>query len=62
MRRLLISYVISISPVLFNIYIHKVIKEWQHMIKQNVMIKNLILNTILFADDQVIVTIHKMIC
>jgi hypothetical protein len=45
-----------ISPVLFNISIDKVIKEWQHKIKQNVMIKNLILNTILFADDQVIVT------
>jgi hypothetical protein len=42
-------------PVLFNIYIDKVIKEWQHMIKQNVMMKNLILNTILFVDDQVIV-------
>jgi hypothetical protein len=27
-----------------------------YMIKQNVMMKNLILNTILFADDQVIVT------
>jgi retron-type reverse transcriptase len=44
-----------LSPVLFNIYIDKVIKEWQHMIKQNVMM-NLILNTILFADYQVIVT------
>jgi hypothetical protein len=45
-----------LSRVLFNIYIDKVIKEWQHMIKQNVMVKNLILNTILFADDQVTVT------
>jgi hypothetical protein len=44
-----------LSPVLFNIYIDKVITEWQHMIKQNVVM-NLILNTILFADDQVIVT------
>jgi hypothetical protein len=45
-----------LSPVLFNIYIDKVIKELQHMIKQSVMMKNLILNTILFADDQVTVT------
>jgi hypothetical protein len=30
-------------------------KDWLHVIKPNILANNLILNTILFADDQVIV-------
>jgi hypothetical protein len=44
-----------LSPILFNIYIDKVMKDWLQVIKPNILVKDLILNTILFADDQVIV-------
>jgi hypothetical protein len=44
-----------LSPIRFNIYIDRVIKDGLQMIKQNILAKNLTLNTILFADDQVIV-------
>jgi hypothetical protein len=45
------------SPAARNvsIYIDKVIKDWLQVIKPNISAKDLILNTILFADDQVIV-------
>jgi hypothetical protein len=39
-----------LSPVLFDIYIDSVIKEWKEERKQNVS------NTILFSDCQVIMT------
>jgi hypothetical protein len=38
------------------IYIDRVIKDWLQVIKQNILAKDLILNTVLFTDDQVIVT------
>jgi hypothetical protein len=44
----------SLSPILFNIYTDKVINDWLQVIKQNILAKDLILNTILFTDDQVI--------
>jgi hypothetical protein len=44
-----------LSAILFNIYIDKVIKDWLQVIKQNILRKNLTLNTILFVDDHVIV-------
>jgi hypothetical protein len=52
----------SLPPILFIIYIAKVIKQRLQMIKQNVLAKDLILNTILFANDQVIVasTEHEL--
>jgi hypothetical protein len=50
-----VSYGFPSSLMLFNIYIGKVIKDWLQVIKQNVSEKGLILNTILFKDDQVIV-------
>jgi hypothetical protein len=40
---------------MFNIYIDKVIEDWLQVIKQNILAKDLILNTSLFAADQVIV-------
>jgi hypothetical protein len=42
-----------LSPVLFNIYRDKVIKDWLQIIKQNVSAKDLILNRFLFTYDQV---------
>jgi hypothetical protein len=44
-----------LSPVLYNIYMDKVIKDWLKAIKQNILMKELILNTIFFVDDLVIV-------
>jgi hypothetical protein len=41
--------------MLFNIYTDKVIKDWLQVMKQNMLAKDLILNTILFMDDWVIV-------
>jgi hypothetical protein len=41
--------------ILFNIYIDRVIKDWLQVFKQNIITKDLILNTFLFADDHVIV-------
>jgi retron-type reverse transcriptase len=48
-----------LSPILFNIYIDGVIKDWLQVLKQNILAKVFILNTILFADDQVIVSRTK---
>jgi hypothetical protein len=44
-----------LTPVLFNIYVVKVIIDWLQVIKQNILTNDLILNIILFLDDQVIV-------
>jgi retron-type reverse transcriptase len=43
-----------LSLILFNIYIDKVMKDWLQVIKQNMLAKDFALNTVLFADDQVI--------
>jgi hypothetical protein len=40
--------------ILFNIYIDKVIKDWLQVTKPNILAKDLILHTMLFTDDQVI--------
>jgi hypothetical protein len=45
-----------LALILFNIYIDKVIKDWLQVIKQYMSAKELILNTVFFADDQVTVT------
>jgi hypothetical protein len=44
-----------LSPILFNIYIDKVITDWLQMIKQNILAKDFTLNRIIFADEQVTV-------
>jgi hypothetical protein len=41
---------------LFNIYNDRVIKDWQQVIKQNILVKHVILNTISFSDLEVILT------
>lgn len=42
------------SPALFSIYIDDVIRQWQEQLNINFKINDKALNTILFADDQVI--------
>ena len=43
-----------ILPTLFNIYMDAAICEWQTQLRQNFEINAITLNTILFADDQVV--------
>jgi hypothetical protein len=44
-----------LSPVPFNIYIDDVIQKWQKVFQHNILKPKLKLNTVLFADDQVII-------
>jgi hypothetical protein len=43
----------NLSLALFNIYIDDLLKDWKH--KTDAGVRNLYLNTLLFADDQVVV-------
>lgn len=43
-----------LSPALFNLYIDAAIEEWQRNLKIGLKINNLFINTMLFADDQII--------
>jgi NAD(P)H-hydrate repair Nnr-like enzyme with NAD(P)H-hydrate dehydratase domain len=45
-----------LSSVLFNIYIDRVITDWLQVMKQSILAKDITLNTVLFMDDQVIMT------
>jgi len=44
----------SLSPVLFNLYLDEVIRKWLKKLKTSNYFKELIFNTLLFADDQFI--------
>jgi hypothetical protein len=45
-----------LSPTLFNVYINEVIKGWNQIYTKGINVQNTTkLNTVLFADDQVIV-------
>ena len=45
----------GLSPVLFNIYINKIIHKFKLVIKRGIPLNNReILNTILYADDQIL--------
>ena len=45
----------GLSPVLFNIYINKIIQEFKLVIKKGIQLNNRkILNTILYANDQIL--------
>jgi polyphosphate kinase len=44
------------SPKLFNIFIDEVIRQWQDVLFKDFKIGNTVLNTILFADDQAIIS------
>ena len=45
-----------LSPVLFSLYLDKVIRIWLQKLKTNKYFKELIFNTLLFADDQFIIS------
>jgi hypothetical protein len=46
----------NLSPALFNIYIDDLLRNWKGKADAGIMLKrNLYLNTLLFADDQVII-------
>jgi len=40
-----------LSPVLFNLYLDEVIRNWLQKLKTSTYFKELIFNTMLFADD-----------
>jgi len=45
----------GLSPVLFNIYINKTIREFKIVIKKGIQLNNRkLVNTILYADDQIL--------
>ena len=45
----------GLSPVLFNIYINKIIQEFKTVIKKDKQLNNRkLVNTILYADDQIL--------
>jgi hypothetical protein len=44
-----------LSPVLFNLYLDEVIRIWLQKLKLSKYFKDLIFNTLLFADDQLII-------
>jgi hypothetical protein len=55
-----------LSPVLFNLYLDEVIRIWLQKLKLSKYFKELIFNTLLFADDQFIVSdtednLHKAV-
>jgi hypothetical protein len=43
-----------LSPVLFNLYLDEVIRIWLQKLELSKYFKELIFNTLLFADDQLI--------
>ena len=45
----------GLSPVLFNIYINKIIQEFKLVIKKGIQLNNRnLVNTIVYADDQIL--------
>jgi len=45
----------SLSPVLFNIYINKIIQEFKTLIKKGIQLNNRkLVNTVLYADDRIL--------
>ena len=45
----------GVSPVLFNIYINKIIEEFKKVIKKGIPLNNRkLVNTKLYADDQIL--------
>jgi len=46
----------NLSPALFNIYVDDRLRNWKHKVDASILLKrNLYLNTLLFADDQVFI-------
>ena len=45
----------GLSPILFNIYINKIIQEFKIVIKKGIQLNNRkLVNTVLYADDQIL--------
>jgi len=45
----------SLSPVLFNIYLNKIIQEFKIVIKKGIQLNNRkLVKTVLYADDQIL--------
>ena len=51
--------VCPLSPVLFNFYLDEVIRIWLQKLKTSEYFKELIFNTLLFADDHSIISDTK---
>ena len=50
----------NLSPALFNIYIDDLLRNWKHKADAGIMLnRKLYLNTLLFADDQVVIQDSK---
>jgi len=45
-----------LSPILFNLYLNEVIRKWLKKLKTRNYFKELIFNTLLFEDDQFIIS------
>jgi retron-type reverse transcriptase len=43
-----------LSPILLNLYVDEVTREWQKELQTHYITENISLNTLLFADDQVV--------
>jgi len=44
----------GISPVLFNIYIYKIVQEFKTVIMNGIQLNRKLVNTILYSDDQIL--------
>jgi len=44
----------GLSPVLFNIFINKIIQEFKIVIKKGIQLNRKVVNTILYADDRIL--------
>jgi len=51
-----------LSPVLFNLYLDEVIRIWLQKLKTSKYFKELIFNTLLFANDQFIISYTEDKC
>jgi len=45
-----------LSPVLFNLYLDEAIRKWLKKLKTSKYFKELIFNTLIFSDDQFIIS------
>jgi len=45
----------NLSPALFNIYIDDLLRNWKNNADAGILLKRNYLNTLLFADDQVVI-------
>jgi hypothetical protein len=47
----------GLSPSLFNIYIDRIVKDWKQAVNSGIQLtKSTAIQTILYADDQILIT------